>query len=273
MGRDDLYGEMPRNGLDDATADRLLAGALAPEDAPPGYALVAKVVGAAQNRSGSWPLAGRDRAVSAIAAAIASVPGTSSDPIPTRGRRMISKMLTLKALGVALPVMALTAGGAAAATGSLPAHAQSVVSGALSNVGVHVPNGHQVAAAPPPTQAVGPDASGPARHGLCTAAHANGGHPSPRSVAFRNLQEAAATAHDTVTQFCAGVIHPPHHTNMENGTSGSGSPSGTTPTGPPTSKPGVRGGNPHGSSPAEPSSPKPGVRRGNPHGSTPVDKR
>lgn len=277
MGRDDLHAEMPRNGLDDATADRLLAGALDPEDAPPGYAQLAVLVAAARRTPGTRALVGRDHAVSAITAAIGATPGTSSVALQRRSRRMISKLLTLKALGIALPAMALTAGSAAAATGSLPAPAQSVVSNALSNVGVHVPNGHDKTAgskngpsSTPPAQAVGPNASGPAKHGLCRAATANHGHASPRSVAFRNLQNAATAAHETVTQYCATVTHTSGNTGASsdtNGASGSGSSdteSGSAPKGPPSSTP--RRGGPPASTPVGPPSSTPG--NGSPHVST-----
>jgi len=42
----DLESEMQRLPLDTDTADRLLAGSVAPEDAPPGYARVATLLAA-----------------------------------------------------------------------------------------------------------------------------------------------------------------------------------------------------------------------------------
>ncbi len=51
--------------------------------------------------------------------------------------------------------------------------------------------------------AVGPDANGPAKHGLCTAYLAGNGHAkNPDAVAFRNLTEAATAAGMTVHAFC-----------------------------------------------------------------------
>jgi hypothetical protein len=168
---------------------------------------------------------------------------------------MLSKLLTLKALGIALPAVALTAGSAAAATGSLPGPAQSAVSSALSNVGVHVPNGHDTSS---PANAVGPDATGPAKYGLCAAYAANAGHASSRSVAFANLQKAATAAGKTVTQFCAGVTPSNGNSSNDNGSndsSGTGNSSNghgksgsngasnhsDTPDGPPSSTPGSAG--------------------------------
>jgi hypothetical protein len=235
---------MPRTPLDDATADRLLTGALHPEDAPPGYGQVAALVGAA--RGAPHPINPTDRAaaVSAITAAISSAPGNSLTPQRKGNRHMISRLLTLKALGVALPAVALTAGSAAAATGSLPTPAQAAVASALSTVGVHVPNGHDSTDSTnssAPASAVGPDASGPAKYGLCTAWKANNGHASSHSVAFSNLQKAAIAANETVTQFCAGVT-PPSGSNTSNDTKDSSGAnndtnSATTPSGPPSSTP------------------------------------
>lgn len=252
MALDDLDPEMPRDPLDDATADRLLAGSLLPDDAPPGYAQVAALITAARGSGDTTGMASRQAAVSAMTAVIASRSGTSSSPRRRESRRMFSKLLTLKALGVALPAVALTAGSAAAATGSLPTPAQSAVSSALSNVGIHVPNGHSESSAP--SNAVGPDATGAAKYGLCTAAQANAGHASSKSVAFANLQKAATAAGETVTQYCAGVTPPSENgTNDQNGsnkhgksgqngadTNGSDNAnnhSDSTPSGPPSSTP------------------------------------
>ena len=53
---DDFVSEMERLPLDADTADRLLAGAVLPEDAPPGYAAVASLLAAARpNDPGRWP--------------------------------------------------------------------------------------------------------------------------------------------------------------------------------------------------------------------------
>jgi hypothetical protein len=64
---------------------------------------------------------------------------------------------------------------------------------------------------PSATTAVGPDASGPAAFGLCTAwSHhqAQGRTAAPgRSVAFRNLAEAAG-GEDKIAGYCAKVPHP-----------------------------------------------------------------
>lgn len=57
--------------------------------------------------------------------------------------------------------------------------------------------------------AVGPDGTGPAAFGLCTAwGHVQTqGQVADRSVAFRNLATAAGGA-DKITAYCATVLHP-----------------------------------------------------------------
>jgi hypothetical protein len=99
-----------------------------------------------------------------------------------------------------------------------------------------------------PATAVGPDATGPAAHGLCTAwSHAK---PSKRtashSVAFRNLVTAAG-GEDRVEAYCASLPRPSvgkadkpssHSTGKPGGTPGKGS---AHPTGKPSTAPGRPG--------------------------------
>ncbi|HWD51472.1 MAG TPA: hypothetical protein VG412_03665 [Acidimicrobiales bacterium] len=201
---------MFRNPLDDDIADQLASGTVLPEDAPPGYAEVATLLHAARaGTPGAIP--GRDALVSDIAATIRLTPGPTPAPIAHR-RPQVSKLLTLKALAIALPAMALTAGSAAAATGALPGPAQSAVSHGLSHVGISVPSG----------TAVGPDATGPAKFGLCTAYQAAlaRGQAVDHSVAFANLAKAAGGA-SNISAYCAGVVPA----SKGSGTTGTGSTS------------------------------------------------
>ena len=60
-------------------------------------------------------------------------------------------------------------------------------------------------------QPVGPDATGPAKHGLCNAyldSLAKGHPKNPDAIAFRNLIAAATAAGQTVEQFCATTSPP-----------------------------------------------------------------
>ena len=151
------------------------------------------------------------------------------------GDEMIGKLTCTKAMALAIPTMILTATGAWAGTGNVPAGAQVVVHGAIAHSSVSNAS-----------KAKGPDATGPAKHGLCKAFAARAGHAKGHSVAFKNLQKAASTAGKSVTQFCAGV-KPGTSAPDDTGSSGAtplenhpgGDPKGDhkTPAGSPTSTP------------------------------------
>ena len=186
--RRDLEGEMSRNPIDDGTAERLLAGGLSPEDAPPGYAGMAELLRATRAPGTQGELAGEPALVAAMAEVVRSVPGIRHTPL--RRKKMLSKVLTAKAASVfAASVLGATA--AAAATGNLPAPAQNAISSAASSVGVNVPNkhanahakanaarhGHHGQAGPNGSNpGNGPGPNGSNDFGLCTAflAHFNG---------------------------------------------------------------------------------------------------
>jgi hypothetical protein len=237
MPADDLSSDMRRHPIDDLTAERLLAGAVDPDDAPPAYAQVAALVQTAKAPASADELVRRDADVSAVAAALTEQLAGTTTPERTR---MISRRFGAKALAIAIPALALTATGAAAATGSLPGSAQSAVHGALAHVGVSVPSGSSSSDnrgntgthAANNANAVGPDANGPAKFGLCRAYAANNGHMSPNSVAFRNLVKEAGGAAG-VASFCAGVMPG----NSNSGTTGAGADTNST-NGPPASNPG-----------------------------------
>ena len=262
MPSDDLYSEMRRHPIDDQTAERLLAGAVDPDDAPPAYAQVAALVQAAKAPATADEVVRRDADVAAVTAALARPAAGVSTSERTS---IISRRFGAKALAIAIPALALSATGAAAATGSLPTPAQSAVHGALSDVGVSVPSGRSSdnsgdsgttgTHAANNANAVGPDATGPAKYGLCRAYAANKGHMSSNSVAFRNLVNAAGGAAN-VASFCAGAT-PGNSTSANAGTSGASSDANTNGTnGPPTSTPGSDHSN--NSTPAGPPTSTPG---------------
>ena len=124
---------------------------------------------------------------------------------------MLTLLLTAKAAAAAAAAAVALGGVAAAAyTSTLPAPAQQFahsVIGAPSPQPSHRPGTPQ--ATPARTDAVGPDATGPAGFGLCTAyAHAKAhGTASQKAVAFRNLAAAAGGA-AKIAAYCAAVPHP-----------------------------------------------------------------
>jgi hypothetical protein len=123
-----------RPTLDEASASRILQGIVHPDDAPPGYASVAGLLASA-----AQPAAvDEDAAAATISAMVGAIRGSASTPQVLRRKSMLKKLLAGKALA-AVGIVALTASGAAAATGSLPDPVQSVIAGAVSHVGVDLP--------------------------------------------------------------------------------------------------------------------------------------
>jgi hypothetical protein len=82
--------------------------------------------------------------------------------------------------------------------------------GQLSETGSHSPSGSPTSAA-----GVGPDATGPAAFGLCTAWSKGG--LATTSVAYRNLATAAGGA-DGIAAYCATVVKPGHGSTHGKGT-------------------------------------------------------
>jgi hypothetical protein len=137
-----------------------------------------------------------------------------------RRSRLLTVLLTAKAAAAAAAAAVALGGVAAAAyTGTLPAPAQQFahgVIGAPSPQPSHRPATPQPSyrpgaprATPARTDAVGPDATGPAAFGLCNAyAHAKAhGTASQKAVAFRNLAAAAGGA-AKIAAYCTAVPHP-----------------------------------------------------------------
>ena len=209
-----------------------------------------QLLSAMQSPAVSAPSVKEQKAVAAIVDAIHQAPR----PLAAHRRsRMLKQVLSARgAVAAATLAVLLTGGTAAAATGSLPAPAQSVVSGALDHVGISVPgpnshanqhardnakknaekkaerpahgvpNAHAPKAHSDATDGgaandatktgQGPDATGAAKYGLCTAW---GATPTPNahshkrdSVAFTNLQKAAAAAGKSVADYCKDVTPP-----------------------------------------------------------------
>jgi hypothetical protein len=222
MGDDDaLADEMRRPlassrptppALDRDTADRLFAGRLGPGDAPAGCAAVARLLAAATAPPSADELAGERAAVAEFAAAAHSHPPT---PAPRRAA-MARRRFGVKAAVVAVAAV-LTIGGAAAATGVLPGSAHRATDPASVNTrgrsaadtgqGTTGPQASGPAGSATTRQrgaAIGPDAGGPARHGLCRAWLAgNGGQRGKQddSTAFQALARAAGGA-DEIAAYC-----------------------------------------------------------------------
>jgi len=131
-GWDDLPHEMPIGTIDEDTTDRLLAGRIDPDDAPPGYAGVARILQAA----GSLPRSEhRSREAELVAAArevmgLRAPPGGGAGGSRTRHRRVLAGLIVTVALA-GIPGLA--------AANALPDPAQHAVSRMLHKVGISVP--------------------------------------------------------------------------------------------------------------------------------------
>lgn len=210
--------------LDEGTAERLLSGQLHPADAPPEYRRATMVLAAAAAPPSPDELAGESEAVAGFLAVARSFPHRAT---ALRRQTVLTKLFTMK-VAAAAAIAALSVGGvAAAATGTLPDAAQRVAHQMVgapspddhgSQAGDHA-NGGQSAdhrSTKSDHSPTGPDATGPAKAGLCQAwasgqGATNGGKAD--STAFEALAKAAGGA-DKIADFCADVLktHEPQGT-------------------------------------------------------------
>ena len=130
--RDDLLYEMRLGKIDEDTTDRLFAGRIDPDDAPPGYAEDARILQAAGSLPRSEHLSREVEHVAAAREAMSlrspSIGGAGGSP--TRRHRMLAG-LVLTAAVVGIPGLA--------AANALPDPAQHAVSRVLDKVGISVP--------------------------------------------------------------------------------------------------------------------------------------
>ena len=226
--------------LPDGALDALLTGDLVTDEAGAGLQPAATLLAALNAAPQDGELAGHARV-------LAEFRRRGGMPVHARrsARRRPRLLTSLTAKAAAAAAVAATAlGGVAAAayTSTLPAPAQQFahsVIGAPSPQPSHRPGTPQPShrpgapqATPARTDAVGPDATGPAASGLCTAyAHAKAhGTASQKAVAFRNLAAAAGGA-AKIAAYCTAVPHP------GNSQSSQSASAPTHPAGHPTSHP------------------------------------
>jgi hypothetical protein len=198
--------------------DRLLDAQLDPASAPPGYGGLARLLAAVAAPATPQELAGEQLVMAEFRAEMRSHPPT----LVPRRTAVPRKVLTIKAAAAAL-VAALSLGGVAAAAGGLlPDQASPVADQATATTAADA-TAHGLGRAAAANldgaadagsadgagraSAVGPDASGTARAGLCRAWQAGQGadHGSRMdAVAFQALAEAAGGA-DNIAAFCQDV--------------------------------------------------------------------
>jgi hypothetical protein len=155
----DLPDEMRRLGLDEVTLDRLLAGRIGPDDAPPGYSEVARILQVAVAAGDDEELV-HEAAHVALAMELVKQPSPASTPSDWRLRKTRSRSRRVKVGGLVL-VGALVGSTGLAAAGTLPDAAQDAFSAVLERVGISVPaSGDHPASGDPPASGDHPASSG-----------------------------------------------------------------------------------------------------------------
>jgi hypothetical protein len=129
----DMDSEMHPVPLDMETADRLLAGAVAPEDAPPGYAEVARLLEAVSAEPTSHELAREAEVVAKVASAVRSSSSTDSPR-----RSFMPFALSRPRVTAVLVAAALACTIGLASASALPGAAQDIASEMLAKVGISV---------------------------------------------------------------------------------------------------------------------------------------
>lgn len=167
---DDLFGNMHRRhpadeALDDELVDRLLDGALAPDDAPPGLSTVAALVERAAGDPSQAELAGGAAVVAAMAAVLPDAGG-----VPEPRRSSLMQGIVRAKVAAAIVASAVGLGAAAAAVGTIASPGRADRSGVMETgaaTTVTTP-----ASAPPTTIAVTVPTTPPTTAPLATVAAA-----------------------------------------------------------------------------------------------------
>ena len=173
-GHGDCPSEMDR--MDDRTVERLLRGALPPEDTPHDFRGVATLLQAARTEA---QLATSARAEDTVAAMVAAVAGNQARVAAVRRprtRRLRSKVAAGAAAGFLAVFGSLTAAGA------LPSAAQNGMSTVLAKVGIEVPRTDRDEGVEPPpatknrgNRGAGDDPAVATNHGQCMSEVAGSG--------------------------------------------------------------------------------------------------
>jgi hypothetical protein len=204
-----------RQPVDKGTAERLLSGATRPDDAPPGFAGVARLI----DMASTMPTAEQSPAEAALVATMAEAIRSQPTPHPIAPQRktVLAKLLSAK-IAAAAAAIALTATGAAAATGSLPDAAQNGVAKAASHIGVNLPASANDHARDATTKPTGADNSTAGEDHAGT----NDDHGTAVSDTARNTDATGADKGEAVSTVARN---------------GHGSQSANHPTGPPAENP------------------------------------
>ncbi len=216
---DDMLSFLWRSRMDtpqvgDGALDALLAQDLGPEETAATLRPVAEVLAALRGVPSGGELAGLDRALAEFHRA-GGVPDGSRRSRPRR-RALRRTRLSAKLAG-AMAATVLGSSIAAAYAGVLPAALQQFAHTSIAAPAANPNSNSSPRPRPRPSPdetsragvPVGPDPTGPAAHGLCTAYSRAEAHGSAaqQAVAFRKLVAAAGGA-GQVAAYCATVASP-----------------------------------------------------------------
>jgi hypothetical protein len=178
--RNELVDETRVDWLDTDTLDRMLAGGIHPEDAPPGYAGVAGVLLAVAEAGGDRDLV-HEPAHVALAIELVQQRSPVPHPLDRRSRRPSMGARSRRhrgKIGALVVVGAMVGSTGLAAAGVLPDTAQDAFAHVLGKVGITVPAGNDhPASSGEELSGAGttPDAAHPAPKGAETSSVASGG--------------------------------------------------------------------------------------------------
>jgi hypothetical protein len=176
---------MTTETLDHRTAERLLREALPPDDAPPGYGGVAKLLQAARAEARAESSARTGETITAMVAVIEANPPSAPAVRPVRATRRRPRRIA----AVVVSSAALALFGGMTAAGALPAAAQDHVASVLAKVGIDVPRGDGSSGRSTVADDEGPagkdsyGATHPDNHGRCVSGVAGTGGTAVRDVA------------------------------------------------------------------------------------------
>ncbi len=223
---------------DDTIAERLLSGELHPDDAPPAYAGLARIIDVATSPTAPAELTSERSVVVACLDAVRSA--APKGPTSSRSFLKLTRITPAKVVAGVLAFGFLATGTAAAATGILPTRAQTMVARALSHVGISVPRPNSESGGGSTNRgshATSESADGTALFNQCSAFLASssgnasgGGFGNDRYAGFSSLIASHGGTATSTTSFCKILVfnHDLHATSVP-GNSGVGNAGSTSP--------------------------------------------
>jgi hypothetical protein len=196
--RNDLVDERRSGWLDADTLDRMLAGGIHPDDAPPGYSKVAGVLLAVAEGGHRGALAHADAHV-ALAMELVQQRSPATPPSDRRSKKPSSRSHRGK-IGGLVVIGSLVGSTGLAAAGVLPDAAQDAFSHVLDKVGITVPAGSDH-----------PTSSGEELSGIATTKKATGVVKGADISSVASGGRSQAGQHGSAGAAREGLGAPPGH--------------------------------------------------------------